>query len=136
MKPLPKCSMEVHTYLALLRKEKKDKEEAARLKKIADLNKLLADIAQAFKVDIDLIKSGDQQSLIVTVRKIFYYIGHFKMGATYESMVQIVGKTNHTSCLYHIRRVHVWLKAKDKKFIPIWNHYLENSNIYTKKDFQ
>lgn len=136
MKPLPKCSIEVHTFLALQKKEKKDQIERARLKKISDLNKLLADIAQTFKVDIDLIKSGDQQSLVVTVRKIFYYVGRTKHDATYESMVRMTGKSSHRDCIYHIRRINNWLKTGDVKFLAIWKHYLENSTIYTKKDFQ
>lgn len=136
MKTLPKCSMDVHAYLAMVRAENKRKVEAERAKKAADLSRLLSDIAKAFKVDVDHVKGGDQQQLIVTVRKIFYFIGRTKMDATYNAMTQIVGRQSHRGSIYHIRKVREWLKDNDKEFVTLWNHYLENSKLYTQKDFQ
>lgn len=96
---------------------------------------IIADVARVFKVDMDLIKGGDTQHLCALVRKIFYYVSKAKGKYSYEAMAKVAGRKNHSHCIYHVRRVKGFLKVKDPDFIVLWEHYLKNSNLYTKKDF-
>jgi len=99
------------------------------------MENLLADIAVVFNIDLALIKDGETMHMCAVVRKIFYYIGHTKHNYPYKIMSKIAGRIDHSHVSYHIKRVKNFLMVKDPDFIVLWNHYLENSKLYTKKDF-
>lgn len=135
MNTLPKCGIDVHVYLANEKEKSRKDALEAQLKMKSYLEGLLVDIASAFKVEVSDILKGDRHGGPVTVRRIFYYIAKIKGGYGYKAMARAAGRTDHAACIYHIRKVKGYLKVQDPDFLTLWNHYLENSKIYTKKDF-
>jgi chromosomal replication initiation ATPase DnaA len=109
--------------------KKKDEE-------IKYLEGLITDIARVFNVDLELIKEGDTKGMCALVRKIFYYIGKTKGNYPYVAMALVAGRISHTACIHHFRQVTDFIKDKDPDFMVLWEHYLENSDLFTKKDFQ
>lgn len=136
MKSLPKSSIGdilVHVDKKLERKRQAEEEG---IKREAILNGLLIDVADAFQLDFEIVKAGVSQELVVLVRRIFYFIARQQTEYSYKSMVNVAGKKDHASCIYHIKKVRKYFKDKDPDFIALWNHYLKGSKLFTKKDFQ
>lgn len=113
-----------------------DKELQKQKEEEKSMEVLLADVASVFNIDLVLIKEGETMHMCAVVRKIFYYIGHTKHNYPYKVMAKVAGRLDHSHVSYHIKRVKNFLKVKDPDFIVLWDHYLENSKLYSKKDFQ
>jgi chromosomal replication initiation ATPase DnaA len=135
MKTLPKCGIDVHVFLANEKESRRRKVLFEREKKKNYLSELLVDIANVFEVDLQEVLTGDSHGGPVMVRKIFYYISRKKGDYGYKAMAKAAGRTDHATCIYHIRKVEAYLKVKDPDFLALWDHYLANSKIYTKNDF-
>lgn len=100
------------------------------------LESLIVDVASVFNVDLELIKEGNSKGMCVLVCKIYYYIGKTKGDYSYAAMAMVAGRLNHTSSRHQFIKVKHFLKVKDPEFIVLWEHYLKNSNLFTKKDFK
>lgn len=115
--------------------KQRDKEEERDTRE-SILNGLLSDVADAFNLDLAIVKAGISQDIVVLVRRIFYYIARQQTEYSYKAMVNVAGKKDHASCIYHIKKVRKYFKEKDPDFTALWNHYLNGSKLFTKKDFQ
>lgn len=136
MKTLPKSSMNMILCLSDHKLERKRQAKEELLKREAILNGLLIDVADAFQLDFKIVKAGFSQELVVLVRRIFYYIARQLTDFPYKAMANVAGKKDHASCIYHIKKVRAYFKDKNPDFIPLWNHYLKVSKLFTKKDFE
>lgn len=114
--------------------KKKEAEELSFIRE-AILTGLLIDVADAFDVPLKLIQSGDQQGLTVLVRAIFFFVARSKTDYGLTYMAKIAGRKDHTTCIFHLRKVNAYFFNKDNEFITLWNHYLANSKLFTIKDF-
>lgn len=115
-------------------KKRKEAEETP-IMRTAILTGLLIDVADAFEVPLKLIQSGDQQDLTVLVRAIFYYVARSKTDYGLTFLAKIAGRKDHTTCIFHLRKVNAYFFYKDDEFLALWNHYLTNSKLFTSKDF-
>jgi len=136
MKRLPKCGIDMHTYLALKKLKKKEQQEVERKLEEKYMADLLNDIANVFEVNVSMIKNGDKQQLTVLVRQIFCYIARKKKNCQHTHMAPVIGRQNHSTCIHLIKKVEALFAIRDSDFIDLWNHYLQNSKIYTPNDFQ
>ena len=99
------------------------------------LTSLLIDVTSAFNVPLSTIQSGDRQELTVLCRTIFYQIARIKTDYGLLHLAKTAGRRNHTSVFHRLRIANGLLKDKDAELLTLWNHYLSNSKLFTKKDF-
>jgi hypothetical protein len=128
-------SVEMVLYLAEEKDMRKryDKESAAMREGI--LMGLLIDIADVFNVPIKTIQSGDRQDLTVFVRSVFYHVARAKTHYKINSLIRITGRNHHAACVHHARKVKRYFRDREPEFLALWDHYLLNSKLFTKKDF-
>jgi len=96
---------------------------------------LLIDIADVFNVPVATIQSGDRQDLTVFVRSVFYHVARAKTHYGVIILAKTAGRDNHTSCVHHARKVSRYFREREPEFLALWNYYLSNSKLFTKKDF-
>jgi len=136
MKTLPECGIDMHVFLAIKKLERKKQKEIEHRELNKYLDDLLADIAGVFKVDLDILKSGDRQELTVLVRQFFYFIARTKKNCKYKLLTDKMRRVDHSSAIHLIKKTRAQFYVKDPDFIDLWNHYLDNSKLYNQKDFE
>lgn len=132
---LPKPSMNMLLSIAEQKLQKKKEAEELPCIRESILTNLLVDVADAFNVPLKIVKAGDQQQLTVLVRAIFYYIARYKTDYGLKSLAKTAGRKDHAGCIAQLKKVQAFMHYKEPEFISLWNHYLNNSKLFTSKDF-
>lgn len=136
MKILPHCGIDMLVYLASVEQDKKVKRQKLLMNQKSALPAVLKDICQVFNVDIVKVIEGDQHEGPELCRDFFSFICRRKTKSSFLTIAKQMGCINHSSAFYHHKKVKGFLKIKDPDFMPYWNYYLENSKLFTKKDFR
>jgi chromosomal replication initiation ATPase DnaA len=131
----PKLS--INMALCMAEEKRRKQKEAEELPFIREgvLTELLLDIADVFEVPLKTIQSGDRQDLTVLVRSFFYFIARAKTDYSLLALAKIAGRKDHASVINRLQKVDAFFKGKNAEFLALWDHYLTNSKLFTKKDF-
>lgn len=123
-----------YAMVDLASQHKKDKEFLEKGKHSPE--KILEDICEVFEKSIDVVISKKREREIVRCRQILCYIARTKTVYSYKSIGQAIGGRDHTTVIHSLQAIQDLFDSKDSNFLLSWDHYLDNSKLFTKADFQ
>jgi chromosomal replication initiation ATPase DnaA len=104
-------------------------------KKRKSLSGIFYDVCYALGQEVEKVRAGSTKELSLC-KKIFCYVARKKTRRHLVHIATEMGVADHTTVRHHVLRVKGFLKVKDPGFMEAWDKYLDNSRLFTRKDFK
>lgn len=99
------------------------------------IEKVLADVCEVFEIPEEKLLAKNRQVIFVEPRRIFIWVAFKKIGCPKIHISRFLNQ-DHTTILYQLKTVQIFLKQQNPEFVANWKYYLHNSKLFTENDFQ
>lgn len=129
------CSIDALVPIALFDKEKREEEERQRKSKLSP-EVILADVCLSLGEPIHEVVSKSRKREHLECRMICCYVSKIKTTATLKEIGAANGGRDHTTVINSISVFKDLMDSKNQGLMNSWEIYLENSTLFTEKDFR
>jgi chromosomal replication initiation ATPase DnaA len=99
------------------------------------LQKILQDVCRVFEQSMLSVTGKRQDGELVLCRKIYGYVAYTRTVDSFERVGMLINRDRH-AIMHYYDQVTGFLDVSDSKFLPYWNKYLSESDLFSVKDFQ